>query len=350
MHHLRRKGDKNGLLDPSPGLSTKSIEWIRDHDVALVATDTMTFEVYPCEDPGLHAGAHDPPPRHGLIQAQNWYLDELAADCASDGQCDFLLVATPLRSRAPWVPAAPTARSNSTMHETADDLTKLQDLLDRSYAAAGKHLQRIITPSAGSRRRGRRAPHRHVAPSRSRTVTADCRPLVGPVDGVFFRGAFYFGSAPDSMRMRHVRARPQVSATHVPREELSVTVHGRATFVDVKDPANLEFRQTLLEVYVPLYGESWEDFLDSGPVHARIDADRMYTFFLENAGLTPGTYGDGGGRHSPTAIHMCGGAVTVVATAGDVGGLHRVEALDPEPLPVREDLGESPYPNRRRSR
>jgi nitroimidazol reductase NimA-like FMN-containing flavoprotein (pyridoxamine 5'-phosphate oxidase superfamily) len=170
------------------------------------------------------------------------------------------------------------------VHETADDLASLQALLDRSYAGAGEHLKRIITPE----RRLRAAEVAEHLTGMSlltlATVTADCRPLVGPVDGVFFRGAFYFGSAPDSMRMRHVRARPQVSATHVPREELSVTVHGRATFVDVKDPANLEFRQTLLEVYVPLYGESWEDFLDSGPVHARIDADRMYTFFMENAG------------------------------------------------------------------
>jgi nitroimidazol reductase NimA-like FMN-containing flavoprotein (pyridoxamine 5'-phosphate oxidase superfamily) len=168
------------------------------------------------------------------------------------------------------------------MHETADDLAQLQDLLDRSYATAGEHLQRIITPE-------RRLTAAEVAERLTgmsllslATVTADCRPLVGPVDGVFFRGAFYFGSAPDSMRMRHLRARPQVSATHVPREELSVTVHGRAMFVDVKDPKNLEFRQALLEVYVPLYGEDWEKFLDSGPVHARIDADRMYTFYMEH--------------------------------------------------------------------
>jgi len=169
------------------------------------------------------------------------------------------------------------------MHETADDLAVLQALLDRSYAASGEHLKRIITPE-------RRLSAADVAERLTgmslltlATVTADCRPLVGPVDGVFFRGAFYFGSSPDSVRMRHLRARPQVSATHVPREELSVTVHGRATFVDVKDPENREFRQTLLEVYVPLYGESWEEFLDSGPVHARIDADRMYTFFMETA-------------------------------------------------------------------
>jgi nitroimidazol reductase NimA-like FMN-containing flavoprotein (pyridoxamine 5'-phosphate oxidase superfamily) len=168
------------------------------------------------------------------------------------------------------------------MHETPDDLARLQDLLDRTYESAGEHLTRIITPE-------RRLAAPDVAERLTgmtlltlATVTADARPLVGPVDGVFFRGAFYFGSAPDSVRMRHLRVRPQVSATFVPREELSVTVHGRAEFVDVKDPKNLEFRQTLLEIYVPLYGESWEQFLDSGPVHARINADRMYTFYMEN--------------------------------------------------------------------
>lgn len=61
-----------------------------------------------------------------------------------------------------------------------------------------------------------------------------------------------------------------------------MTVHGHAEFVDVKDPKKLEFRETLLDIYVPQYGESWEQFLDSGPVHARIDADRMYTFYMEN--------------------------------------------------------------------
>ena len=32
------------------------------------------------------------------------------------------------------------------MHETAEDLAALQELLDRSYVAAGPHLLRIITP------------------------------------------------------------------------------------------------------------------------------------------------------------------------------------------------------------
>jgi kynurenine formamidase len=110
MHYLRT-GDKRRYSFPSPGLSTKSIEWIRDHDVALVATDTITFEVYPCENPRVFMPVHMIQLRDmGLSQGQNWHLDSLAADCASDGQYDFLLVATPLPlTGAVGAPAAPTA-------------------------------------------------------------------------------------------------------------------------------------------------------------------------------------------------------------------------------------------------
>lgn len=166
------------------------------------------------------------------------------------------------------------------MHETPDDLTTLQDLLDRSYALAGPHLLRIHTSE-------RRLRAEQVAECLTgmrllalATVTADGRPIVGPVDGVFFRGAFHFGSSPDSVRFRHLRARPQVSATHLPGEQLAVTVHGRAAAVAVQGAGATALRQTLLEVYVPRYGAEWEQFLDSGPVYARIDADRMFTFHL----------------------------------------------------------------------
>jgi nitroimidazol reductase NimA-like FMN-containing flavoprotein (pyridoxamine 5'-phosphate oxidase superfamily) len=164
------------------------------------------------------------------------------------------------------------------MHETDDDLAALDRLLDESHAAAGSHLRRIITAA-------RRLSAHEVASRLDgmrllalATVTADGRPLVGPVDGIFFRGSFHFGSAPDSVRMRHIRRRPHVSATHVPGEELAVTVHGRAVPIDVKATESAGFRKALLEIYVPRYGPEWEEFLDSGPVFARIDADRMFTF------------------------------------------------------------------------
>ena len=162
------------------------------------------------------------------------------------------------------------------MQETADDLEALQALLDRSYAAAGPHLLRIHTPE-------RRLTAQQVSERLTgmvllalATVTADGRPVVGPVDGIFYRGAFHFGSAPDSTRFRHIRARPQVSATHLPGEELAVTVHGRAALVGVDGG----FRQALLDIYVPRYGESWEEFLDSGPMYARIEPERMFTYAM----------------------------------------------------------------------
>jgi hypothetical protein len=167
------------------------------------------------------------------------------------------------------------------VHETAEDLRALQALLDRSFDAGGEHLRRILTDE-------RRVPAEALVAKLTgmtlltlATVTRDCRPLVGPVDGVFFRGAFHFGSSPDSVRFRHIGARPQVSATHLPREEFGVTVHGRAIPVDVRAPEHAEFRATLLEVYVPRYGAEWEQFLDSGPVYARIDADKMFTLSME---------------------------------------------------------------------
>jgi kynurenine formamidase len=109
--HFLRAGDKRRYSMPAPGLSTRSITWVRDHDVALVATDTITFEAYPCEDTQVFMPVHMIHLRDiGLAQGQNWHLDDLAADCATDHQHDFLLVATPLPvTGAVGAPAAPTA-------------------------------------------------------------------------------------------------------------------------------------------------------------------------------------------------------------------------------------------------
>src|SRR4051794_32709190 len=170
------------------------------------------------------------------------------------------------------------------MHETPADLARLQELIDRSYASAGAHLLRIHSPE-------RRLTAAQVAERLQgmcllalATVTADGRPVVGPVDGIFHRGAFHFGSSPDSVRFRHIRARPHVSATYLPGEELSVTVHGRAVPVDISAGGDTGLRQTVLDVYVPRYGPEWEDFIDSGPVYARIDAERMFTFSMPPQG------------------------------------------------------------------
>jgi hypothetical protein len=162
------------------------------------------------------------------------------------------------------------------LHETAADLAALQALLDRSYETAGTHLLRIHTPE-------RRLTAEQVAERLTgmcllalATATADGRPIVGPVDGIFYRGSFHFGSAPDSVRFRHIGARPHVSATHLPGEELAVTVHGRAITVDMRSDATEELR----EAYREVYGPDWGDLAESGAQYARIEADRMFTFHM----------------------------------------------------------------------
>jgi kynurenine formamidase len=109
--HFLREGKRPRYSHPSPGLSTSTIGWMRDHDIAAVATDTLTFEVYPCEDPAVFMPVHMLHLRDiGLLQGQVWRLDDLASDCAADGQYDFLLCATPLPlTHAVGAPVAPTA-------------------------------------------------------------------------------------------------------------------------------------------------------------------------------------------------------------------------------------------------
>jgi nitroimidazol reductase NimA-like FMN-containing flavoprotein (pyridoxamine 5'-phosphate oxidase superfamily) len=167
------------------------------------------------------------------------------------------------------------------MHETPEDIAALQDLIDRSYASAGAHLLRIHDPE-------RRLSAEQVAERMTgmrlltlATVTADGRPIAGPVDGIFYRGTFHFGSSPDSVRFRHIRKRPQVSAVHLPGEELAISVHGRAVLVDPAAPEHKELRQTVLDIYVPRYGPEWEtNIMDAGAAYARIEAEKMFTFAM----------------------------------------------------------------------
>jgi kynurenine formamidase len=98
MVHLAPEGrDLAAYTYPSPGVTIETAEWFHAHDVAAVATDTLVFEVFPSPHEDLYLPVHL---LHlvemGMTQGQNWVLDALADDCASDGRYTFLLDATPL--------------------------------------------------------------------------------------------------------------------------------------------------------------------------------------------------------------------------------------------------------------
>lgn len=159
------------------------------------------------------------------------------------------------------------------MHETSEDVERLQSLLDASHASAGPHLRAIF---ADERRvSAADLPGRltgvqvvHLA-----TVTARGEPRVAPVDGLFFRGAFHVGTAPEAVRARHLRARPQVSASVAHGEEFAVVVHGRAVELDLDSDEHAPLRA----YYTEVYGDGWEAFRRGNP-YWRIEAQKMFSF------------------------------------------------------------------------
>lgn len=96
--HIRllHDGDKRGYGVRAPGPGIDAVRWFRKFDVAAVATDTMSFEVFPCEREDLFFPVHLLDlVEMGMIQGQNFDLEELASDCADDGVYTFFLEATP---------------------------------------------------------------------------------------------------------------------------------------------------------------------------------------------------------------------------------------------------------------
>ncbi len=95
MQHLHA-GDKMAYAVSTAGPSMQTVQWFHSHGVAAVATDNLSFEVFPCEHDELMLPVHM---LHivemGLLQGQNFDLEALGADCADDGVYEFLLSATP---------------------------------------------------------------------------------------------------------------------------------------------------------------------------------------------------------------------------------------------------------------
>jgi general stress protein 26 len=167
------------------------------------------------------------------------------------------------------------------MLETPEEMANLQALLDASMASAGPHLRDIITDE-------RRMSAGHLTERLQgirllvvATVTANGRPLTGPVDGYFLHGTFWFSSGRDAVRMHHLAQRPACSATYLPGEELAVTVHGRAELFGLDDPAFGELRQAMLDEYLPKQGPSFEAWLDNADaIGARIVPEKLFTFHM----------------------------------------------------------------------
>jgi hypothetical protein len=136
------------------------------------------------------------------------------------------------------------------MHETSDDLAELQRLLDESYASAGEHLRSLFVPERRSSAPDIVAALPGAFMINLATVTVRCEPVVAPVDGLFYRGRLWFSLPPGAQRARHLRARPQVSATYVEGDPgACMIVHGEAVRVDEAHPFFTGFDRFARSVY-----------------------------------------------------------------------------------------------------
>jgi len=90
-------GSPEALDRREPGISTRAIPWLHDHDVAMIATDTAACSVVPPEKGDEFLTWHVAALRDlGLLVGELFDLDALAADCAADGVSEGFMCAAPM--------------------------------------------------------------------------------------------------------------------------------------------------------------------------------------------------------------------------------------------------------------
>ncbi len=160
------------------------------------------------------------------------------------------------------------------MYETDEDLTELQELLDRSYARAGDHMKEIWGEDThlGAEELPPALPGVQVLDLA--TVSPRNEPRVAPVDGFFYRGHFWFGTSPYSFRLRNIRRNPAVSgAITKGGEEFLVIVHGTAVEIDPRGPDAGGFARYPRETY----DFDWDKVHPEAP-YVRIEASTLLAF------------------------------------------------------------------------
>ncbi|HZP26611.1 MAG TPA: cyclase family protein [Dehalococcoidia bacterium] len=88
------KATAANLKAPGLGPAEAMTEFLWDHRIAAVASDNPALEAWP---PGPGTGFLHPKllAHLGMMIGELWQLDALAADCAADGVCEFMLTSAP---------------------------------------------------------------------------------------------------------------------------------------------------------------------------------------------------------------------------------------------------------------
>lgn len=98
MERYLAEGDwKDYAGGSAPGLGFDTLQWLYDHKVAAICTDTWGAEVLPNQILTIYQPWHWVAiPMMGLTVGEIFYLKDIADDCAQDGVYEFFFTAPPL--------------------------------------------------------------------------------------------------------------------------------------------------------------------------------------------------------------------------------------------------------------
>jgi len=144
------------------------------------------------------------------------------------------------------------------VYETDAEMAGLQELLDRSHAAATDHLRAIMHDDRVLTAADLVALLTGMRVLSVATVTAGGEPRISALDGHFMHGTWSFSTSGTAAKARHLAARPQTSVAHIDGEEMAVFSHGHSLPLT---PAHARWEETL-DHWTRHYGGSP---LDWGP-------------------------------------------------------------------------------------
>jgi hypothetical protein len=167
------------------------------------------------------------------------------------------------------------------VRETAEDVDRLQAVLDDSVERAGAFLRRSFEMPKHSLSAPQLAAHLQGSLTVAlATVTARSEPRVAPIGALFLHAWFYVPTVAESARARHLARRPAASLTYYQGTELAVIVHGQAAIIRADDP---DFGE-LDAAQVESGGQSVREWQGHG-VYLRLEPATFYTYARE-----PGRY------------------------------------------------------------
>ncbi|MEU4514966.1 pyridoxamine 5'-phosphate oxidase family protein [Nonomuraea wenchangensis] len=170
------------------------------------------------------------------------------------------------------------------MHETPEELKRLQSLLDASLSRSTSHLRSIVSEHTLTAEQLTQVLTGMCTLALS-TVTAKGEPRISGADGHFLHGMWHFGTSRGAAKARHLAARPAASVAHMRGEDLGVFTHGTVEILNPLDGEPAPDWPELLAYFKDFYGADAFDW-ESEVVYYRLRPHWMTVYAPDLAKLT----------------------------------------------------------------